>query len=145
MLLRSSRRQFLQALIAGSAPPALTGCGTIFFPERRGQPAGPLDWRIVALDALGLFFFFVPGIVAFAVDFATGAIYLPPYEYGQAPPDPHATFVTLRGDVRTLEDVEERVSRETGKAVRLVPGEYHSEPMDSLDQFDDLRRAAEQA
>lgn len=145
MPLRASRRQFLQALVAGGLPPALTGCGTIFFPERRGQPAGPLDWRIVALDALGLFFFFIPGIIAFAVDFTTGAIYLPPHEYGQAPPDPHATFVTLRGEARTLDDIEQRVSRETGKTVRLVPGEYHSEPMDSLDEFETLRHAAEQA
>ena len=118
MPLRTARRKFLQALLAGCVPPALTGCGTIFFPERRGQPAGPLDWRIVALDALGLFFFFIPGIIAFAVDFTTGAIYLPPHEYGSTPPEPHGTFVTLRGKFRSLEDVEQRVSRETGKNVR---------------------------
>ena len=104
MLFRASRRKFLQALSAGCVPPVLTGCGTIFFPERRGQPPGPLDWRIVALDALCLVFFFIPGVIAFAVDFSTGAIYLPPCEYGQVPPDPHATFVTLRGEVRTLDE-----------------------------------------
>jgi len=32
---------------------------------------------VVALDAIGLLFFFVPGVIAFAVDFVTGAIYLP--------------------------------------------------------------------
>jgi hypothetical protein len=56
---------------------ALLGCGTILYPERRGQQAGQLDAGIVVLDALGLLVFFVPGVVAFAVDFATGAIYLP--------------------------------------------------------------------
>jgi hypothetical protein len=55
----------------------LLGCGTILYPERRGQRAGQLDAGIVVLDALGLLVFFVPGVVAFAVDFATGAIYLP--------------------------------------------------------------------
>jgi hypothetical protein len=56
---------------------SIIGCGTIIYPERRGQAAGPLDAGIVVLDAVGLLFFFVPGVVAFAVDFATGAIYLP--------------------------------------------------------------------
>jgi hypothetical protein len=61
-----------------------TGCGTVLHPERRGQSAGKLDWGIVALDAVGLFFFFVPGVIAFAVDFATGAIYLPADQCAQA-------------------------------------------------------------
>src|SRR4029077_13755883 len=56
----------------------VVSCGTLLYPERRGQPVGPLDAGVVALDAVGLLLFFVPGIVAFAVDFATGTIYLPP-------------------------------------------------------------------
>jgi hypothetical protein len=56
---------------------SVMGCGTILYPERRGQPAGPIDAGVVLLDAVGLLVFFVPGVVAFAVDFATGAIYLP--------------------------------------------------------------------
>ena len=47
------------------------------YPERRGQRTGTLDPGIVLLDGLGLLLFFVPGVIAFAVDFATGAIYLP--------------------------------------------------------------------
>lgn len=53
------------------------GCGTILYPERRGQKAGKYDTDIVLLDAVGLLFFLVPGVIAFAVDFATGTIYLP--------------------------------------------------------------------
>lgn len=53
-------------------------CGTIIYPERRGQPAGKLDIDIVILDAVGLLILLVPGVIAFAVDFSTGAIYLPP-------------------------------------------------------------------
>jgi hypothetical protein len=56
---------------------AATGCGTILYPERRGQRAGELDPGVVLLDAVGLLVFFVPGVIAFAVDFSTGAIYLP--------------------------------------------------------------------
>lgn len=52
-------------------------CGTILYPERRGQRAGRIDPGVAILDGIGLLFFLVPGVVAFAVDFATGAIYLP--------------------------------------------------------------------
>lgn len=56
---------------------SLTGCGTIIHPERKGQMNGRLDSSIVLLDAIGLLFFFVPGVIAFAVDFSNGTIYLP--------------------------------------------------------------------
>lgn len=52
-----------------------TGCGLLLHPERQGSKGGNLDPVIVLLDGLGLFFFLVPGIVAFAVDVSTGCIY----------------------------------------------------------------------
>lgn len=55
----------------------LAGCGTIFYPERRGQKSGELDVKIVVADAIGLLFFILPGVAAFVIDFSTGAIYLP--------------------------------------------------------------------
>ncbi|WP_198666589.1 polyribonucleotide nucleotidyltransferase [Marinomonas shanghaiensis] len=55
----------------------VTACGTLLYPERRGQTSGQIDVGVAALDAIGLLFFFVPGVVAFGVDFMTGAIYLP--------------------------------------------------------------------
>lgn len=55
----------------------MIGCGTIIYPERRGQRTGQIDVGIALLDALWLLVFIVPGVVAFAVDFTTGAIYLP--------------------------------------------------------------------
>ena len=54
-----------------------TSCGTILYPERRGQTRGVIDPGVLLLDAVGLIFFVIPGIVAFAVDFSTGAIYYP--------------------------------------------------------------------
>ena len=74
-----------------------SGCGTIFHSERIGQPhSRDIDWKVAALNGLGLLFFFVPGVVAFAVDFYTGAIYLPPeylpYEPNDGfPPPPEYT------------------------------------------------------
>lgn len=67
----------LRRLIVAALLVQLTGCGTILYPERRNQAAGRLDPAVVVLDGIGLLFFFVPGVIAFAVDFATGAIYLP--------------------------------------------------------------------
>ncbi len=40
---------------------------------------------IVAFDAIGLLFYIIPGLIAFGVDFATGAIYLPDAKYSVAP------------------------------------------------------------
>jgi len=56
---------------------AQLACGTILYPERRGQKSGRIDPAVAIMDGLGLLLFLIPGIAAFAVDFATGAIYLP--------------------------------------------------------------------
>ncbi len=77
------RRQFLKSITTtpiALTPVALfaTGCGSIMYKERVGQPhSHQIDWKVAALNGLGMLFFFVPGVVAFAVDFYTGAIYLP--------------------------------------------------------------------
>lgn len=55
----------------------LTGCGTILYPERKGQKNGTLDSGVVVLDAIGLLIFVVPGVIAFLLDFSNGTIYLP--------------------------------------------------------------------
>lgn len=55
-----------------------TACGTILYPERKGQRDGRLDAGVVVLDAVGLLFFIIPGVIAFAVDFSEGTIYFPP-------------------------------------------------------------------
>ncbi|WP_022961282.1 hypothetical protein [Halopseudomonas pelagia] len=63
----------------------LAACGTIFYPERRGQITGEIDSGVAILNAIGLLFYVIPGVIAFAVDFATGAIYLPDARYTLAP------------------------------------------------------------
>lgn len=118
------RRQFLSHVLAcgfaASATCCVAGCGTLLHGERRGQPhSDQLDWGVVVLDSLGLLLFVIPGIAAFAVDFSTGAIYLPCEPYGlglgvplqpqpsgpppQAPPPhpaPTATTSTVRSSAR---------------------------------------------
>lgn len=55
----------------------LTACGTVFYPERKGNKSGSIDPVVAVADAIGLLFFFIPGVIAFAVDFNNGTIYLP--------------------------------------------------------------------
>jgi hypothetical protein len=132
-----SRRRFLQSLlIAGGLSSG--GCGTILYPERRGQPAGRLDWGIVALDAVGLLLFFVPGVIAFAVDFSNGTIYLPPGQlYGQNRSDRSRKFVTVRvpNEQLSVMEVERVVSEHAKQDVQLVTGSYQTEKLATIDEF----------
>jgi hypothetical protein len=114
----------------------LASCGTILYPERRGQPAGRLDVGVVVLDGIGLLVFLVPGIIAFAVDFSTGAIYLPP-EYAMLDPEMGAELHKVQVDPAELtpERVEAIVHEQTGKAISLQPGAYRARKLQRLDQF----------
>jgi hypothetical protein len=77
----------LALVLAAALSLHAASCGTLIHPERWGQPrTGPLDPSIVILDGLGVLLFVIPGVVAFVVDFSTGAIYLPGPAYYPAPP-----------------------------------------------------------
>ena len=57
-----------------------------FYPDRRGQIEGQIDPLIAGANAIGILFYVIPGLIAFAVDFATGAIYLPQGQTAQVDP-----------------------------------------------------------
>ena len=69
--------KLLIGALAASLMSQLVACGTILHPERKGQRGGQIDPAIALFDAIGLLFFFIPGVIAFAVDFSNGTIYLP--------------------------------------------------------------------
>ena len=77
MKIKKPLLRYLVLLIAAIFLLQTVGCGTIIYPERRGQQSGRVDVGIAVLDGLGLLLFIIPGVIAFAVDFSTGAIYLP--------------------------------------------------------------------
>ena len=58
----------------------LFSCGYLLYPERYGKKGERIDPLVVALDALGLLFFIIPGVIAFAADINTGAIYIPDHK-----------------------------------------------------------------
>ena len=65
----------------------LASCGTLVFHERQGETHSPkLDPNVLIMDGFGLLLFIVPGLVAFGVDYYTGALYLPRgVERGEGP------------------------------------------------------------
>lgn len=111
----------------------------LMHPERRNQPpGGGIDWSVFALDTLGLLVFFIPGVIAFAVDFTTGAIYLPAPGYGddRTPgKEPRLVKVEVPRKELTQRRVEDVASEHAGREVRLVPGEYRSAPLAKLEEF----------
>jgi len=72
-------------VLAATLLTQVSACGTLFFPDRRGQIEGQVDPVVVGLDAIGILFYVIPGLIAFGIDFATGAIYLPNDQYSVAP------------------------------------------------------------
>lgn len=94
----------------------LAACGTIMHPERKGQKSGQLDTSIVVLDAIGLLFFLVPGVIAFAVDFNNGTIYLPGSSASINPGD--INVVNIESEI-TNEKIEQVILETTGETVRL--------------------------
>lgn len=127
------RHSALSLMLAGTVF-WITSCGTLIHPERVGQPRGDrLDASIVLLDGLGLLCFFIPGVVAFVVDFATGAIYLPP-GYSDAGDPKQWRMVKVPNEELTRERIEEVVSREVGRPVNLDDEEVRVERLRSIDE-----------
>jgi hypothetical protein len=92
----------------------LVSCGTILHPERRNQPAsGNIDAGIAVLDGIGLLFFIVPGVIAFAVDFSNNTIYLP---RGHAKSKYTEIQIDKKLDEVTIENI---IHAETGKTIDL--------------------------
>lgn len=139
------RRSFLRIVARGAAIAVVgagaSSCGTLLYPDRRGQPRGQLDLGVIALDAIGLIFFIIPGLIAFAVDFSTGAIYLPPPAYvpqasrRRSPPD--LARVEVAREELTQKRIEAVVERHTGQPVTLETGRFQASPMGDIAEFDD--------
>jgi hypothetical protein len=128
------KRRLAATLTAAALTLSQTSCGTVLHPERRGQPGGPLDPAIVALDAVGLILFFVPGIVAFAVDFSNGTIYLPPERSVYSSP---AELRTIRMSPAELtpQRLEAVVQQHTGQTIQLAAGAYRATKLERIDDF----------
>ena len=142
------RRPFLKRLCAVALCAALavnsSSCGTLLHPERVGQPrCGRIDPAVAILDGLGLLLFFFPGAIAFAVDFYTGAIFLPPYAC-QKPPNGETVdgmhVIYVDPDEMTCERIEREIQRHTGRSIRFTPGEYEVARLRDIGEFETSAR-----
>lgn len=72
----TKRSRVLSLVLSAVLGLQVAGCGTILYPERRGQTGGRVDVGVAVMDGFWCLFI-IPGIVAFIVDFGNGAIYAP--------------------------------------------------------------------
>jgi hypothetical protein len=112
-----------------------TGCGTILYPERRGQRGTRIDPGVAVLDGIGLLFFIIPGVIAFAVDFGNGCIYYSSSGKG---------IFSSRNDVKTIRfdprrdgpaDIERLIRENTGIGVRLNEAGIQVFELNSVDEL----------
>lgn len=141
------RRAILRRMCWIGGAVSLSGCGSILYPERvRSHHSRDIDWKVAALDGLGLMLFFVPGVVAFVVDFYTGAIYLPPERtISYRPPSDSPVETALhRIEVPRSElnqtRIEETVASNTGHAVSLSDDTARASHLEDLEHYDQQLR-----
>ncbi|SDN05708.1 hypothetical protein [Vreelandella arcis] len=120
-------KRWLKGVVIGVTVIAISGCGTIFHPERKGQMSGDIDPAVAAANGVGLLFFIVPGVIAYAVDFSNGTIYLPSRTSSEIETKPWDDNM----DVAALEKL---LSEQAGQPVTVESELLMVEEVDSLDE-----------
>lgn len=149
MLRQCLRTRVLALLLCALLVIKSSSCGTLLHPERVGQPrSGRIDPAVAVLDGVGLLLFVIPGAVAFAVDFYTGAIYLPAGygAVGEASGEAvQQATVYVDPDELTAERIEQVVATQTGEEIRLEPGEYRTARINDLSEWEEVAAELEHA
>ena len=112
----------------------LAGCGTLMYPERKGQKDGRIDAGVAILDGIGLLFFIIPGVIAYAVDFSNGTIYLP----GTARSSLYLKDIKqVKFDPKhyTNATIEKIIKDETGNTVKLDQDNMKISRLESIDDM----------
>ena len=110
-----------------------TACGVILYPERQGQKSGRIDVAVAVLDGVGLLLWVVPGLVAFAVDFHQGTIYLPNSRAAIDAGEADFIEVKVEGPM-TVESIEAVLLRELDLPIDLEDERAFAYEIDSLQQ-----------
>jgi len=113
----------------------LAGCGTIMYPERKGQKAGKIDVGVAVLDGIGLLFFLIPGVIAYAVDFNNGTIYLPGTSRSSLDIKKNIREVKFDPKNSSMASIEKIVKKETGYDVKLYQGNMTVSKLESSDDM----------
>ena len=120
-------RRWLTWAVVGVSIVTLSGCGTLFHPERKGQMSGNVDPVVAIANGVGLLFFIVPGVIAYAVDLSNGTIYLP--SASSASVDIHHL-----DDAMDVASLEKLLSDKAGQPVSLENELLMMEEVASLDE-----------
>ncbi len=124
-------RLFILALLLN-----LAACGTIMHPERKGQAPGHIDVGVAILDGIGLFFFIIPGVIAYAVDFSNNTIYLP-HGHRFSSQDTSHEYMQIHIDGKMDQAaIENAIRAETGIAVDLRQANVEVVKLDSAADLD---------
>ena len=124
----------VHVLLCAALVGQLAGCGTLMYPERKGQKGGRIDAGVAVLDAIGLLFFIIPGVIAFAVDFSEGTIYLPGTLVRSSDPNGMklAKFDPKHATAGTIEEI---IWRQTGRRVKLDQEDVKVSRLESLKEL----------
>ncbi|WP_346798646.1 hypothetical protein R5M92_06160 [Halomonas sp. Bachu 37] len=125
--MQKSVRRWATGLVIGVSITALSGCGTMFYPERKGQLSGDIDPVVAVANGVGLLFYIVPGVIAYVVDFSNGTIYLP--NSHNASVDAHKLDASM--DMAALEQL---LSDRAGQPVSLESELVMTEEVETLDE-----------
>ena len=112
-----THRKALVIVIVAALLVQLSACGTLMYPERKGQSGGKIDIGVALLDGAGLLLFLIPGIIAYAVDFSNGTIYLPSGKSSSISDDAGIKVVQVSPEKLDQTTIESIVIREAA-----VPG-----------------------
>lgn len=110
-----------KALVGIGLVAHLTACGTLLYPERKGQTDGRIDPGVAALNGVGLLLFIIPGLIAFAVDFNNGTIYLP--NSASNGEDSDELYAIKNDGPLTYQQAQQLIEKHTGQAVDLSKAE----------------------
>ena len=113
----------------------LMGCGTLMYPERRGQRGGSIDAGVAILDGIGLLFGIIPGVIAFAVDFSNGTIYLPGRTKMGSLDFKNIKEVRFDSRHSSMASIERIIKDETGREVKLDQDNIKLSKLKSLDDM----------
>jgi hypothetical protein len=113
------RTRLICGALAAAVLTQISACGTLFYPERRGQITGQIDPGIAILDAVGLLFYIIPGLIAFGVDFTSGAIYLPNDQHASVDPEKLKDAIDADGKVDKAR-LKAIIEQETGRSLPLT-------------------------
>ncbi len=113
----------------------LMGCGTLMYPERKGQRDGKIDAGVAVLDGIGLLFGIIPGVIAFAVDFSNGTIYLPGGMLRGSLDIKNIKEVKFDPKHSSMASIERIIKDETGYEVKLTQDNIKLTKLKSLKEM----------